>query len=79
VEDRVDPVHRPDEAIAIADVADEEADVAAIDQPAALVELLGLVATEDPDDFGSRVQESIDEPRSDRPGSARDEDALTAK
>jgi hypothetical protein len=39
------------QAIAIADVADEEADVRPGAQSLALVELLRLVAAEDPDDL----------------------------
>ena len=40
------------QAVAVADVADQEADVATRSEPLALVELLRLVATEDADDRG---------------------------
>ena len=79
VEDDVDPVHRPVEPVAVADVADEEADVAPVVQPLALVELLRLVAAEDPDDRRVALQEPLDEPGADRAGAAGDEDARAAE
>jgi hypothetical protein len=79
VEDDVDPVHRPAEPVAVADVADEEADVAPVVQALALVELLGLVPAEDPDDRRVVLQEPLDEPGADRAGAARDEDSRAAE
>jgi hypothetical protein len=79
VEDGVDPVHRTDQAIAVAHVADEEPDVAAVAQPLALVELFRLVASEDPDDLRLLAEKMIDEPSADRPGPAGDEDSLAAE
>jgi hypothetical protein len=79
VEDDVDPVHRPVEPVAVADVADEEADVAPVLQPLALVELLRLVPAEDPDDRRIALEEPLDEPGADRAGAARDEDSRAAE
>jgi len=79
VEDDVDPVHRPVEPVAVADVADEEADVTPVVQALALVELLRLVPAEDPDDRRVVLQEPVDEPGADRAGAARDEDSRAAE
>ena len=58
VEDEVDALHRPVEPVTIADVADQEAQVLPPGVPLALVELLGLVAPEDPHDAASRARAS---------------------
>jgi hypothetical protein len=79
MEDRVDPVHRPEEAVAVADVADEEADVRPVLEPLALVELLRLVAAEDPDDRRVVLDQLVNEAAPDRPGPAGDEDPLAAE
>ena len=64
-----------EQPVAIADVADEEPHVAPRPEPLALVELLGLVATEDPDDVGVRFEDRVHQPRTDGPGPAGDEHA----
>jgi hypothetical protein len=77
VEDDVDAFHRPHEAIPIADIPDQEADVGQVPVALALVELLGLVASEDPDDPGIQRDQPLDQPSADRSGSSRDEDSPT--
>ncbi len=66
VEDDVDALARPQHAVAIADVADEEADARSGD-PVALVELLRLVSPEDTHHVGPVRDEVIDQARSDGP------------
>jgi hypothetical protein len=79
VEDGVDPVHRPHEPVAVSDVPDEEPDVSPVAQPLALVELLRLVPSEDPDNLGVEPEEVVDEAGADRAGPAGDEDPLAAE
>jgi hypothetical protein len=79
VEHGVDAVHRPDQAIAIADVADQEPDVGSVAQTLALIELLRLVAAEDPDDLRLETEEMVDEAGPDRARTAGDEDPLAAE
>ncbi len=67
VEDRVDLLGRADQAVAVADVTDEEAHVAPRTQPLALVELLGLVPSEDPDDGRVGLQQLLDQAGADGP------------
>jgi hypothetical protein len=77
VEDGVDPLDRPEQAIAVAHVADQEADVPPRAVALPLVELLGLIAPEDAHDLGLESEEMIDEAGTDRAGAAGDQDAAT--
>jgi hypothetical protein len=79
MEDGVDPVHGPDEAIPVADVTDQEPDVAPIAEALALVELLRLVPPEDPHDFRLEPEEVVDQARADRARTAGDQDSLPAE
>ena len=65
MEDEVDALHRPMETVAVADVADQEAQVAPPGMPLALVELLRLVAAEDADDARLELEQPLDEPGAD--------------
>ena len=55
VEHRVNAVDSPGEAVPVAHVTDQEPDVGMVLETLPLVELLGLVTTEDPDDLWSAV------------------------
>ena len=72
------PSHGAQQPVAVADVADQEADVPAA-MPVALVELLGLVAPEDAHDGRRRLDQMVDQARADRPGTAGDEHATAAE
>ena len=78
VEDDVDVLGGAHQPIAIADVAHEEADVAAAAEQLALVELLGLVAAENADDGRPRGEELSHEVRAHGPGAAGHENAPAA-
>ena len=75
MEDDVDVLGRPHQPVAVADVADQEADVRTRSEPLTLVELLRLVAPEDAHDRGVGLQEVLDEAGSDRSRSPGDEHA----
>ncbi len=79
MEDDVDVLGRADEPIAVADVADEEPHVAPRAELLALVELLGLVTTEDPHDRGVRLEHAFDETSPDRSRSPGDEHAAASE
>jgi hypothetical protein len=78
VEDDVDVLGGTHEPVAVADVADEEAHVAPSPEVLALVELLRLVTTEDPDDRRIRGEELPHEAGAHGAGAAGDEDALAS-
>ena len=75
MEDDVDVLGGAQQAIAVADVADQEAHVGPRAEPLALVELLGLITPEDADDARVRFEQLVHEARADRPGAAGDEHA----
>jgi hypothetical protein len=77
VEDEVDVLHRPLEAVAVADVADQKTEVVSPWMPLALVELLGLVSAKDADNAGVEFQQPFDKSRADRSRSSGDEDPLS--
>ena len=79
VEDDVDALGGAQQPVAIPDVADEEAQVRPLAEEAALVELLRLVAPEDPNDRDIGLEEAPDEVGADRPGTAGDEDLAPTK
>ena len=79
VEDDVDVLHRASDAVAVADVADEKAQIASPGMHLTLIELLRLVATEDANDGGVEVQQSLHEARADGAGTAGDEHPAAGK
>jgi len=60
VEDEVDVLHGSKETVAVADIADQETEVAPTGMPLALVELLRLVAAEDADHARFELQQPLD-------------------
>jgi hypothetical protein len=77
MEDEVDVFHRPMETITVADVADEETEVAPPGMPLALVELLCLVPAKDADHTRLELQQPLDQSRADGSGSSSHKDPLS--
>ena len=77
MEDEVDVLHGSKESVAVADVADQETQVAPPGMPLAVVELLRLVAAEDADHARLELQQPLDESRADGSRSPGHEDPLS--
>ena len=77
MEDEVDVLHGPLETVAVADVADQETEVAPPGMPLALVELLRLVAAKDADHARLELQQPLDKSGADGSRSPGDEDPLS--
>ena len=63
----VDSFGRSQDSVPVADVSDEEADVSPVAILLALIELLGFVSAQDPDDLRPQRQEMVDQTAPDRP------------
>jgi hypothetical protein len=73
MEDDVDSFRRAQQTVAIPDISDKETHITPPPELLALVELLRLIATEDPDDGSFCFEELLDQAGADRARPTRDE------
>jgi hypothetical protein len=79
VEDDVDALHGPREAIAVTHVPDQQSHVAPAAVALSLIELLGLVAAEHAHDLRLQAEQVVYQAGTDRARAARDENPAAAE